>query len=160
MKLYTEQGVMLYDDDLEDPDLIKETLVMSVLPPQKTLPHVISPSTPKLVPPLPMVRTYTDDTISLHSWVSSVSTPDGSESESERTVSLPVFSNALDKELRRFGNRACDVDSWKKVRKSYRTDPTFLSVVSSLITDLILFAGAFRGYSFLLPRERKFVIFS
>jgi len=112
LKLYTTDGVRLFDDDLQDDAWIKEkTLIMSTTAP---VPFSPLPTGHQQLPSLSTPSHSSDDTMSL------VSTPDSSygiegDCDKSSIVILPTFSTWLDRELRSFGNKNCNTDCWKKV---------------------------------------------
>ena len=126
LNLYSEAGILLFDDDLQDDEWMKsnKTLVLSVTPP---VPPLLSVTPP--VPPLPSMsspeaqssamptlkRTNTDDTINLDTTPKTPTLFDDTEVESTPSPKLPTFSTFLDLELKRCGNRKCSSEAFKKV---------------------------------------------
>ena len=140
LKLYTDKGVLVCDDDLQDEEWIKDqTVIMATNPPAFLRNHSRS------VTPLPAMpslsRCYTDDTLSLVSsnGVSSpsngVSSPESAvfgdiDSETSKpvmvSVKLPQFSLPLNRELKMTADKPCPVEAWKRVRnfpQNYRKMP-------------------------------------
>jgi len=124
LKLFSTQGVLLDDDDIQDEDWIKEeTVIISSIPPSPVYRPPSRSATPLPVMPS-LSREATDDTLSVASFTSSQSTSEISSQSSDVSaevsslpVKLPTFSNALDTKLKVFANKTCDLEAWRLVRK-------------------------------------------
>ena len=127
--MFTEDGLLVCDDDLCDEEWMKDrTVIMSLDSP--------TVRTSRSVTPLPAVSTLTrcasEDTLSMGSSQSScrsdMSSPSSGsfgdvESESENNVvRLPTFSAPLHRDLKRFGDKQCDAESWKRASTSIPTN--------------------------------------
>ena len=118
LKLYCADGTLLFDEDLEDDEYMKERLVyMCLKPPRRNTPqHSGKPSTPQTSSSLEanLSRRDSGDT-----WIldgTPGSTPESSDSDRNKgPVKMPVFSTFLDAELKKFGDKLCDDDTYRKV---------------------------------------------
>ena len=122
LKLYTERGILVCDDDLQDEEWIKDqTVIMATKPP----PFVNKSRSVTPLPAMPSLsRCSTQDTLSFVS-SNEVSSPESVsfadvESEAEKptpvSVVLPPFSLPLTRELKMNPDKACSAEAWKKVR--------------------------------------------
>lgn len=117
-------GTKLHDDDLCDESLFTNgnVVVMSKNVP-KSPEHRVIPKTEPVTPVTPKLsRSYTDDTLSIHSDssrsatpVSRPQTPSMSDLEVEKEVPLPNFSPLLQRGLTESGYKQCSNELWKKV---------------------------------------------
>lgn len=118
MKLYTADGVRLFDEDLEDANFMNDRLViMSTKQPGQETPS-----------PLMFQRQSTPTSSSgVDDWASGHSTPTTPESgsvcdgntSSSNIVQLPKFSAHLDAQLKKFQLKPCDNDTWKRVSHAW-----------------------------------------
>ena len=101
LKLFTTDGVLICDDDLQDDDYIKElVVVMSKNPPSNHLsssPMIAQSETPKSVPCTPSPGGKMEE---------------GSDGSPEE-IRLPTFSNYLHCELQKSGYKQCSDHCWK-----------------------------------------------
>ena len=118
LKLYTEDGVLLFDEDMGDEALIDDkTIVLAKEPPSTQLPTVSSQGADnsKLVSTLK--RQGSNDTLILDDSLSDLdSTPSSRGSPCSK---LPTFSTLLHSQLLKFGHNQCDPDTWKRVSKIF-----------------------------------------
>ena len=113
LKLYTVDGVRLFDDDLEDENLMKDRLVImsTTQPGNDTSPLFLQHKN------TPSSLSGVDD---LASGSSTPTTPesyrhsDGS-CASGTSLQLPKFSAHLEAQLKKFEHKPCDSDVWKRV---------------------------------------------
>ena len=103
LKLFTEDGVLIFDDDLEDEDYMKELVVIMCKhqPNQKKLQEPTLPDcSEEMLPCTPSPNHLAED----------------SESCAE-VVRLPTFSHYLHCELQKSGYKPCSDHCWRMVRR-------------------------------------------
>lgn len=117
-------GARLHDDDIVDEALMTTaTVVLSRNGPKvpESPEHIMIPKSEPVTPKLS--RSYTDDTISVHSDSSRSATPlsrpgtPQSDLDMERDVQIVKFSPLLNRGLTEAGYKQCSNELWKKVKK-------------------------------------------
>ena len=117
LNLYTEDGVLLFDEDMGDEALIDDkTIVLANEPPSTKVPTVtcarLGTDDSNLVSTLK--RQGSSDTLILDESFSDLdSTPSSRGSPCSK---LPTFSTLLHNQLLKCGHNTCDADTWKRVR--------------------------------------------
>ncbi len=116
LKLYTNDGVQLFDDDIQDESFMEgQTILLAAEMP----PVDVTPPPPKLT------RQGTDDTLSSTDLeVEMLSDLDVTPKSSQSApTKLPTFSNFLHTQLQKCGNKACDSELWKRVSSQTKFKP-------------------------------------
>ena len=114
LKLFTVDGVLLFDDDIQDEKWIEDqTIILSLTAPSQ-------PELPKLAS---LKRQLTDDTLSISDSdvmpLSDVdSTPNSTKASPVLVVKVPTFSSTLHSALVKSGHKPCDSETWKRVSVS------------------------------------------
>ena len=118
LKLFTEDGVLLFDEDMGDEALIDEkTIVLAKEPPSTKVPTVTSQGADKSKLVSTLEKQGSNDTLILDDSLSDLdSTPSSRGSPCSK---LPTFSTILHNQLLKCGHNPCDPDTWKRVSKIF-----------------------------------------